>query len=298
MRRTCSIVAVLALPALAAMPALAQQPDGGDATGSELVTALLGPGEVWVGRLPDGFLAGLLPPNARLLGGRTEPLYSGKVSVAAAVPEERDTAMAAARRSLLQAGWENTERIESPGGFRDEPSPGMFPVMSVPPLFYSVFCRGGERMTLTAQSRDGGGSNLLLQYENNRNPTLCAQSHEWMRMTSTQRSPIPALYAPEAVRSSSYHLSIGEGSYETTAELRTPMSAAALAAHYAAQLRQAGWTRATRPAISEGGAVHAFHYRDSKGAAWSAVLIVAAVPDSDMRKAAFRATPRPATTRD
>ncbi|HEY0014696.1 MAG TPA: hypothetical protein VGC13_00195 [Longimicrobium sp.] len=297
MRRTCSIIAVLALPVLAAMPALAQQPDG-DALGRELVTALLGPGEVWVGRLPDGFPAGVLPPNARLLGGRTEPLHSGGVHVAAAVPEERDTAMAAAQRSLLQAGWENTERIESPGGFRDEPSPRMFALRSVPRLFYSVFCRGGERMTLTVQGRSEGGSNLLLQYENNRNPTLCAQSHEWMRMTSTQHSPIPVLYAPRAVRSSWNHLNIAEGSYETTAELRTPMPAAALAAHYAAQLRRAGWTRAARPAISRGGAVHTFHYRDSNGAAWSAVLIVAAVPDSEMRKAAFRATPRPAPTRD
>jgi hypothetical protein len=87
-------------------------------------------------------------------------------------------------------------------------------------------------------------------------------------------------------------MSIGEGSYQSIAEMRTPMSAAALASHYAAQLRRAGWTPAGRPAVGGGGAVHTFHHRDANGAEWSAVLIVAAVPDSDVRKAEFRARPR------
>jgi hypothetical protein len=150
-------------------------------------------------------------------------------------------------------------------------------------------------MTLTAQVLEGGGSNLLYQYENNRNTTLCAQRHEWMRRTSTERSPIPTLLAPEGIRLFWSHMSMGEGSYQSTAELRTRMPAAALAAHYADQLREAGWTRAGRPAVGEDGAVHTFHHRDSKGAEWSAVLIVAAVPDTDRRKAEFQATPRPST---
>ena len=294
MRGPRSIVAALALPALAAMPALAQQPDGGDAMGPELVTALLGPGQVWVGRLPDHFPAGMLPPDARLLGGRTLPLFPDRVSVAAAMPEERDSALAVARRWLLQAGWEHPARSESPGGFRERESYGDFVPMSVP-LYQSDLCRAGERVTVTAQPREGGGSYLLLQHEDNHNPTLCAQSHEWMRMTSTAGSPIPTLLAPEGIRSFWSHMSIGEGAYESEAELRTGMSAAALAAYYADQLREAGWTRVGRPAVGEGGAVHAFHYRDGRGAEWSAVLIVAAVPGSDVRKARFQARPRPPT---
>lgn len=297
MRRPRSIIAALALPALAAMPALAQRPDSGDAVGRELVTALLGPGEVWVERLPDGFPAGMLPPDARLLGGRMAPGFPDRVMVVAAVPEGMDSAMAAAGRWLLQAGWEHLKQIESPGGFQDEPSP-MFQMMSVPVLYYSEFCRAGESMTLTAKFRKEGGSYLLWQYENRRTPTLCAQSHELKQMTSTENSPIPALYAPGAVRSSWYHRSIGEGSYRSMAELRTRMSAAALAARYADQLRRAGWTRAAPPAASGGGAVHTFHYRDSGGTEWSAVLIVAAVHGTDRREAEFWATPRPTTTRD
>lgn len=293
MRHRPFMLAALTLTALAAPPALSQQPADDDVVGRELVTAVLGPGDVWVGRLPDGFPAGALPPDARLLGGRTQPLLSGRIFVFAVVPQGQDTAMETARRWLLQGGWENPERIESPGGFRDEPSPHLFSLTPHTPLHYSVLCRGGESMTVTAQGRDDGGSNLLLQYENNRNPTLCAQSHAWMQMTSTQHSPIPPLYAPQGIRSSWYHLNIGEGAYESIAHLRTHMPAAALAAHYEAQLRRAGWTRAARPAVSEGGAVHTFHYRDGNGAAWSAVLLVGAVPGSDMRRAEFRAMPRP-----
>jgi len=284
MRHPCSIVAALALPVLAAMPAVAQRPDGGDAVGRELVMAFLGSGQVWVGRLPDGFPDGLLPPGARLLGGRTLPLYPGRVSVAAAVPEERDSALAIAGRRLLQAGWELPKRIESPGGFRERQSFGDFTPSSVP-LYQSDFCRAGESITLTAQVREDGGSNLLYQYENNRNTTLCAQRHEWMRMTSTERSPIPTLLAPEGIRLSWSHMSIGEGSYESEADLRTRMPAAALAAHYDGQLREAGWTRVGRPAVGGDGAVYTFHHRDSGGAEWSAMLIVAAVPGKGRRKA-------------
>ncbi|HEX8691770.1 MAG TPA: hypothetical protein VF746_05085 [Longimicrobium sp.] len=277
------------LVALAAVPAAAQQ---GEMVPRELVMTLLGSSgsssgpQLLVGRLPADFPAALAPADARVVGSlvrRTEQ------TVVFALPQPRPEAAAAYRRTVEGAGW-----TSPPSAGMVERQGFLAPSMGTagPP---AVFCQGERVLHFSTLPREGGGSYLRLDLNSTSEYSPCSREAA-QHMESFQREfPIPALHAPENVEFSGGSMSSGGPDFrEVGVRLTTPMAPAELAAHYAAQLRQAGWTPSGNGA-GEGVALQTFLRRDASGQGWHAVLSAIALPGSDRRDLSLRVSRVPNT---
>ena len=278
------------LLALAALPAAAQQQ--GETVPRELVMTLLGSSgsssgpQLLVGRLPADFPAALAPAGARVVGSLAR---RGEQTVVFALPEPCPEAAAAYRRTAEGAGWTTPPSFGmiQPQGFLP-PSMGM----SGPPSF---FCQGERMLHFSSFPREGGGSYLKLDLRSAGEHSPCSREAAQHMQTFQRDFPVPALHAPENVEFRGGGTSGGGNDFrEAGARVGTPMAPAELLAHYAAQLRQTGWTPAGSSA-GEGVALQTFVRRDESGQEWHAVLSAVALPGSDKRDLSLRITRLPGT---
>jgi hypothetical protein len=270
---------------LAALPAAAQQRD--EMVPRELVMTLLGSSgsssgpELLVGRLPADFPAALAPAGARVVGSLSR---RGEQTVVFALPQPCPEAAAAYRRTVEGAGWTGP------------PSSGMIePQGFLPPAMgtagpSSLFCQGERILHFGTFPREGGGSYLRLTFHSAIEHSPCSRQMARGPESYWREFPVPALHAPENVEFRGGGMSgAGDDFRETGARVGTPMPPAELLAHYAAQLRQAGWTPAGTSA-GEGVALQTFVRRDASGQSWHAVLSAVALPGSDKRDLSLRIT--------
>lgn len=276
------------LLALAALPAAAQPRD--EMVPRELVMTLLGSSgsssgpQLLVGQLPADFPAALVPAGARVVGSLVR---RGEQTVVFTLPQPRSETAASYRRTLESAGWTlpATEMME-PRGFM----PSRMGTAGPP----SYYCQGERVLYFSTFPREGGGSYLRLDFRSAEH-SPCSRQMAQRMVISYHDFPLPALYAPENAEFRGGGSSSGGEDYrETGTRLGTSMAPAELVAHYAAQLREAGWTPAGSSA-GEGVALQTFVRRDESGQSWHAVLSAVALPGSDKRDLSLRVTRLPGT---
>lgn len=312
-RRTvsASLLAALAALALAATArpsslAAQQQPDGGPVP-RELALALTTPfGGPWegenaqellVGRAPAGLPAGVVPTGggATVLGSLTQRWIGGararSTTVVVATPEAPDSALAAYTRALESAGWRRApDPMAERGGF-----------VSVPRRWPTTLCRDSSFVMATAAPRGDsaggagakGGSRLHIALVTGERGSPCDARIRTESIRTNDDPPFPPLRAPAGAEtrgmgsnSSSSTGDDGARSREIQTLLTTPMSVGSLAAHYAAQLRAAGWT--VREVTANGDvAVQVVEMRDSAGRPWRGLLTAFAAPGAAERAVAL-----------
>lgn len=279
------VTVLLLVVASAAMPELAAQQQTSDPIPRELAVALLDrygmtqrPADIVVGRLPSSFpVDAILRDDIKVMGGVEA---HGSSTVVATVPEQPERALARVAAHLEQAGWRRAEEHRMAGGF--VPS-----ATARPP----VFCRGDAVLAYTAREREGvAGSRLHLTVSHPEGYSQCspAEDRGGRRRASFRYPDLPNLEAPAGARIlGAGQGGTGPGSREASARLETTQSAAAVAGHFAEQLRRAGWTLSS-PTQGESVVVYRAQRDDEDKRPLSGALIILAVPGSQQLDVVFR----------
>ena len=279
--------AVLSLLAgLAVAPDAAAQDRGGTVP-EEFVRAMFaGFGdqtEVVVGRLPEGIPRAELPAGARVIGGLRHP--RGATAVIA-MPVSPDDALAAYGAQLeLASGWRRVGQQEQP------PSRSAFVSTTVVERTL-VLCGPGGVLRPVAIPRREGGSYLRLTFDQGGGAGSPCSRGTPAREAVEDDVPFPSMQPlPGSMtrgHASGSSSSSGEGVTERSwaAYIEASAGTADIAAHYAAEMRRAGWT-VDAPAATPGVAAVTAETRDAQGRAWRGVLTVVAKPGSQ-REAQLR----------
>lgn len=244
---------------------------------SDALFAEGGQPELSVGRLPENLPSDIpVPDGTTIIGGVSQSLPRGvrtaEVVLDAALPAE--DFLEVYRQLLLADGWREDERSPGRRGFVPCGLPRIFHYAAsrssrlrrrlrrrVPglPELLAHFLLGerGPRMLVTAQDRRNAPTDVRLRLVAGRRGPWTGQDPAW--------EIIPSLVPPSRARERSGGREIGvlappfdarqlggnpsgagwenDGAYSYVA-LETGLDLAELAVHYAAQLEEAGWTRA------------------------------------------------------
>lgn len=269
------VLAVL-LPVTSAAAQAGQQPT----VPVELVRALL-PGwgpegeqapEILVGRLPEAVSRILeLPPGARPVGS---VVYRTSSTNIVAVPRAAEVAEQLEQR-LLDSGWVRAPRMGQ-GGFE---------ARSVGEPVH--LCRGEETTLGVSTARGVGEDGYLRIYHITEMRQSPCYRMDRLRGPWLQ-APLPSLRPPPGVPARGGGTSGSSERVESVVFLTTDLTAAELLAHYAAQLRQHGWT-ALDEAVSAGIAVQTWRFTDEEGKAWHATLLAVELLEGRQREMVLRA---------
>lgn len=272
-----------------ARTAATQQP--GETVPRELALALLSgygpPGDedapqLVVGRAPEGFPQDALPPGAAAVLGAV--VHARGSTVAVSAPEPPAEALASYGARLGRAGWRQGPEGGPRRGFVPGPGPR-----------HTAFCRDDTFLSATAVPRSEGGSYIKLHHARNERFSPCNRAREEGRVRSPMHeAPIPTLQAPAGAETRGLGSSGGGmDAWEAHTRLETQLDPAGLVAHYAAQLREAGWALSGQM-TGEGVVVQTARTRDERGQTWHGLLTAFALPGTGEREVVFRVM-RPST---
>lgn len=245
-----------------------ERPDGGRA---EL--------RLFAGEIPEDVPTAIpVPEGMAVVGGmvRSEARYGeAETEVVMDAPVGVEAVLEAYRGLMLSGEWSGQGWTERGWHSREERG-----FASRPVLESVVFCRGrhGPAIIVNADASGAGGSKVRLLLIPAGRDTPCAEEDPgWDRRPA---SVIPLLTAPPG----SYGIDGGSASYGGNAEsattaLKTDLSPAELAAHYASQFEAAGWTR-----LGDGSdgplAWSSWEVTDEDGGVWKGVFFAARFPGS------------------
>lgn len=260
----------------------------GGAVPRELVVAIIGGSrmtgpvpELFVGRLPDGFPAELLPPKPLdILGGVRYPAqmpFGTRTTTIAVIRSNPDSALAAMHTAWVRSGWQHPySGNPAMGGFITSP-------VTRPNLFY---CTDSAFLTASTTPRAAGGSYVRVDLTTGQRSTPC--SPQPVRpLPQYPDIRMPTLVAPLGVKLSD-NASSGSGwAREASTILETDMSPAELVAHYANQLTEQGWTLSA-PATTSNAVLQTAEKKDSKGGAQLGILSAYTMPRPGNRGVSFR----------
>jgi len=251
--------------------------EGGDDQGATLALTLrlMGrgfgfpddtPTRLLVARLPDPLPVPLpLPDGARVVGSQILGSVA-TIVLDADLPE--DAVLAFYRERLEADGWTLPE--QQPGMHGG----GFAPTWRTPAL---VYCRSarGPSLSVQATATEGGPTDVRLNLNTDPRQSPCAPQPYHGGMHDL----LPTLTPPAGARQMPQGGGGGSDNYYSNATVRTDLDPAALGAHYAAQLRDAGWT--ARGEGHEGPvAWSAWTFRDGDGEEWRGLLFALRRPEA------------------
>ena len=257
----------------------------------ELVFALLAPyaerpgmepPQLLVGRVPEGLPPGVVPRTAGavVLGALAYPTRGPgprRSTIVVTVPDSAPAALAGYERALGAAGWRRFAGFEDRGGF-----------VPVPMSRTLILCRDSAAITAWATPRPRGGAHMRVSVAEGERAGPCVQARRRPPFEDPDAPPFPRLTPPEGVEShGGGSMGSSNGSREIATRLGTTLSPAALVAHYAAQLRAAGWAAGDSLAGADV-AARAFEVRDARGRQWRGLLTAVAVPGAAEREVLLR----------
>jgi hypothetical protein len=208
-------------------------------------------GDILVGAMPADLARDFpLPNGGRVLGSLITTSY---VQVVVALPGGPDSALAYARRTLLEHGWLAPDPMQPrTGGLQYAPS------IQLP----RYFCRPGSVPpdAISIATSFYGPTTTLLRLSRSRNP-VCEQAAagqrgfaervEFVGISGPGQSPfagVPPLFPPGEVRNAAVacRSTSGMGGRSSQGQqLQSALSPGEILAHYAKQLDSAGWIATT-----------------------------------------------------
>ncbi len=253
--------------------------EGGDDQGATLALTLRlmgrgfgsfgddAPARLLVGRLPDPSPVPIpVPDGARVVGSQ---VLGSVATIVLDVDLPEDAALAFYRERLEADEW--TPPAQQPGMHGG----GFAPTWRGPTLMYCRSTRGPS-LSVQATAVEGGPTDVRLNLNTDARQSPCAPQPHHPGM----RDLLPTLTPPAGARQTPQGGGGGSDSYYSNATVRTDLDPAALGAHYAAQLRDAGWT-----AQGEGHegpvAWSAWTFRDGDGEEWRGLLFALRRPETD-----------------
>jgi hypothetical protein len=194
---------------------------------------------VLIGELPQHLPVEIpLPEGRRVVGTLIRGSQHATSVVDVDLPMEQ--VLKFYRERMQAAGWQELEflRGRRPGGFT---SPAM-------PDTMTTFCRGSRGPGLRVNAYARGNTSTDLRLDIDLPGQLCAQQARMGKMMgrgTAMHEMIPRLDPPPGGRQMPSGGGGGIDSFHMNAslELNAPIDLTKLAAHYAAQLERAGWTR-------------------------------------------------------
>ncbi len=224
------------------------------------------PTRLLVARLPDPLPVPVpLPDGARIVGSQ---ILGAVATIVLDVDLSEDAALAFYRERLEADGWTLPE--QQPGMHGG----GFAPSWRTPPLLYCRSARGPS-LSVQATAVEGGPTDVRLNLNTDPRQSPCAPQPRHPGM----RDPLPTLTPPAGARQMPQGGGGGSDGYYSNATLRTDLDPAVIGAHYAAQLRDAGWT-----AQGEGHAGpvawSAWTFRDGDGEEWRGLLFALRRPET------------------
>jgi hypothetical protein len=264
---------------LSVAPLSAQQP-AADAIPRELALALIdrygpreGRADIVVGRVPPSFPSNVLPANATVLGGIER---SPAAHVVLTYRERPDSVFARLVRHLEREGWDREDEHESRGGFIPPPSERSH-----------RFCRKNLGLMMFVTGHTAGGSLAHLGSWKPPEDYPCGEGRR-RNMRGFERVELPPLHAPTGARMLGGGMGGGGAeSHEAFIRLETPMHSIDLAAHFAKQLANAGWT-ISGPTLAEGVVIYGARRRDDEDRMLGGLLYTVDVPGTQQRDAVLR----------
>ncbi|HEU4456756.1 MAG TPA: hypothetical protein VFR81_27050, partial [Longimicrobium sp.] len=248
---------------------------GTESVPEELVRALLypyvhrgeAPPSIVAGRLPDEIPAGVLPSGSiQLIGGVSHP--RGHSRAVLNLPGAPAEAITGYRTQLERAGW------------RRSPHPDFAQAPGRLERVFGLCGVDGTLLVAFAAPRPGGGSTLQLSVM--RGETARAEHPSYCHGATPEHiddSLLPPLRGPDGARGGSSGSSQALTVQERHVRLVTTLTPVDLAAHYAGQLREAGWTVGAPVGVGASATVR-IERRDARERPWHGVVAATAVADS------------------
>jgi hypothetical protein len=236
----------LALPLTLA----AQQPDAAPVP-RELALALLGFAEysqskptITIGMAPVAYVTAAIPRMARVLGGARYPSRRGeneRSTTILVMRETPDSALAIMSAHLERAGWR-------PPPAPDWDNQGFALIGPTMPGHIISYCGDSSVITASIVDDDGNGSIVRLGSHRPLRNTMCDPEFRERFMSRGGRDGVrlPTLRPPSGASGVGGGSCGGGDSRSANAEMQSLLSAADMVAHYAAQLREQGWTLGNR----------------------------------------------------
>jgi hypothetical protein len=218
--------------------------------------------QIWIGSVPQNLSRRLfIPSNARVIGGAGA---GASMIAVVSMPGSQATVRSDLRRELGKLGWTPPPPYGYGGGFR--PLPPALDTTSFPTLF----CQATETLMLAPGRQELDATTVTYQVISG-NSGLCTPPTMGPGMP---RSTYPTLYNPagsDALFGSGACPFPNAGMVgQTSTRLRTGLSGDQILDHYAAQLRDSGWTAGSASTI----ATRTWSRPDSAGAPQELVLTV------------------------
>jgi hypothetical protein len=211
-----------------------------------------------VGRLPDPLPVAIpIPEGARVLGSQ---LFGPIATIVLDVDLPESEVLAFYRTRLEAAGWTMPEQPAMHGG-------GFSPAWPGPALTYCRSTRGPS-LSVQATAIEGSPTDVRLNLNTDRHQSACAPQPRPGRMND----PFPNLTPPDGAQQQPQGGGGGNSSRYSSASLRAALDPAAVGAHYAAQLRAAGWI-GQGDGQSGPAAWSTWTFRDQDGEAWHGLLL-------------------------
>ncbi len=232
--------------------------------------------QLFVGQLPDTLPFDVpIPEGCRIIGSLAR---SDKyLDILLDVPLPPEQALAFYRERLLAAGWAEPQNMRVP------PHGGFVHVSHLALSHSALFCKGprGPALNFMARAAQADVTDVRLDLNLEERESPCAHTARMRREEHVHGMGVGRLIPPLAPPAGAQQMGGGGGggleSWHTSASLEADGDLATLAAHYASQLEQGGWTR-TDSGQQGPVAWHAWTFQDEDQEPWYGFFFMHQVP--------------------
>jgi hypothetical protein len=234
--------------------------------------------QLLVGRIPLDFPIALpLPDDTHIIGSvvsrrLTSIMYDTQVS--------SDDVMDLYYQRMAALGWEavNMPTVADRQQARMQHGGFQHNSRRRPTNHYEIFMKDeqGPGLTVTTGQAPDGLTSVQVGLHTYEHPEQSPLFHRRYGLFSM----IPPLYPPEGDYQRSGGGSSGNGAAHTTATLTSGLDLPAVAAHYNAQLREAGWVSSSDGGTGKEAAWSVWRFTDKDGQPWQGIFIALTHPDT------------------
>lgn len=215
---------------------------------------------IWIGRMPEKLPVDFPIPTEAQIIASVQDLYTN-LDVLMEADTPLNDFQASFAQILESAGWSPAPQQSHGGGFVAEADP------------WFVYCNDQEGAALTLQAYENAAGKTDLRL------TLYTENIKYMCDPDLNQgmdqayNMLPVLKMPAGSLMTSGGSSSGDGSAESTTDIKTELSPKVLAAHFALQMKNGGWQSLNGSSL-DNLAWSSWSTHDDQGEEWRGTLIL------------------------